>query len=143
MAFGRLRPRLMETLDAIIATDIRSWRWGQFSRLQSDWDLLVQLARQSAFDIFVDGQSLYFQPSDSLILDPTPVAMRDVRSARIERNLGLPRNTAAKVQSWSSQNMAAYSSDDSGGPTNADQSSSPMGLPFLFSGSNYTSPTSP
>src|ERR1700761_1189104 len=34
---------------------------GQFSRLQSDWDLVVQLARQNDFDVFVQGQSLYFQ----------------------------------------------------------------------------------
>ena len=112
---------------------------GQFSRLQSDWDLVVQLARQNDFDVFVDGHSLYFQPSDSLTFDPIPVQLRDVRGARIEKNLNIPRDTAAYVQSWNSQNMVAHNSDNRGDTTTGDQSSAVTNLPFLFSGSNYSS----
>jgi hypothetical protein len=36
---------------------------GQFSRLQSDWDLVVQLARENDFDVFVESRLLYFQAS--------------------------------------------------------------------------------
>jgi hypothetical protein len=111
---------------------------GQFSRLQSDWDLLVQLARQNAFDVFVDGHSLYFQPSDEFSFDPLPVALQNVQSARIERCLNIPTDAAARVQSWSSQNMAAYDSDSSGEAAPTDRDSSSTNLSFLFSGSNYT-----
>jgi hypothetical protein len=114
---------------------------GQFSRLQSDWDLVVQLARENNFDIFVEGQSLYFQPSGGPDQAFLQVSLRDVQSVRIERNLGISADIAAKVQSWSSQNMVAYDSSNPGDsalptaePTAPTQSSS-----FLFSGSNYTS----
>jgi hypothetical protein len=110
---------------------------GQFSRLQSDWDLLVQLARQNNFDVFVEGQSLYFQAAGQSGSTPIPVSLGDVQSARIEKNLGMTTN-AAKVQSWNSQNMAAYGSNGSGsGPISAQSLSTPN-LPFLFSGANFT-----
>jgi hypothetical protein len=112
---------------------------GQFSRLQSDWDLVVQLARQNDFDVFVEGQSLYFQPSDGSTSAPVPVSLQDVESARIERNLGITQNAAARVQSWNSQNMVAYDSNNPGGAATATQGYSNTNLPFLFSGSNYTS----
>ena len=35
----------------------------QFSRTTTEWDLLVFLARQEGFDVFVQGQTLYFQPA--------------------------------------------------------------------------------
>ena len=38
----------------------------QFSSSTTEWDLLVFLARQEGFDVFVEGQVLYFQPSTSV-----------------------------------------------------------------------------
>ena len=35
----------------------------QFSRTTTEWDLLVFLARHEGFDVFVEGQALYFQPT--------------------------------------------------------------------------------
>ena len=35
----------------------------QFSHATTEWDLLVFLARQEGFDVFVQGQALYFQPT--------------------------------------------------------------------------------
>jgi hypothetical protein len=110
---------------------------GQFSRLQSDWDLVVQLARENDFDVFVEGELLYFQPSSLSASAPIPMLLQDVQSARVERNLSINAAAAARVQSWNSQNMAAYDSG-SGGPT-GNQGSSTPNLPFLFSGANYTS----
>ncbi len=112
---------------------------GQFSCLQSDWDLVVQLARQNNFDVFVEGRLLYFQASNLSYGSPTTLSFRDVQSARIEKNLSMTANAAAKVQSWSSQNMAAYGSAGSGGGSIIDQGPSTVNLPFLFSGANYTS----
>ena len=112
---------------------------GQFSRLQSDWDLVVQLARQNDFDVFVEGQLLYFQPSSLSASAPIPMSLQDVQSARVQRNLSINGATAARVQSWNSQNMAAYDSVSSGGGPIGNQGSSTVNLPFLFSGANYTS----
>jgi hypothetical protein len=111
---------------------------GQYSRIQSDWDLLVQIARQNEFDLFVQGQSLFFQPVSTSDF-PVAVSMRDIQHLRIERIFSMPENNAANVQSWNSQNMAAYQSANA--DDNATSSETPASgtLPFLFSGSNYTS----
>jgi hypothetical protein len=113
---------------------------GQFSRVQSDWDLVVQLARLNDFDVFVGGQSLYFQPSGVNNGVNIIVSLQNVESARIERSLSVSPDTIASVQSWNSQNMASYNSTAAGSGTDAvDQSVSAGSVPFLFSGSNYTS----
>jgi hypothetical protein len=112
---------------------------GQFSRLQSDWDLVVQLARQNDFDVFVEGELLYFQPSGLSASAPIPMSLQGVQSARVERNLSVNAATVARVQSWNSQNMAAYDSGSSGVRPIENQGSSTANLPFLFSGANYTS----
>jgi hypothetical protein len=60
---------------------------GQYSRLRSDWDLVVQLARENGFDVFVQGLSLFFQPSASLDDIPIHIAFHDVKSIRFEQTL--------------------------------------------------------
>jgi len=112
---------------------------GQFSRAQSDWDLLVQLARQNGFDLFVQDNSLYFQESNASSDTPISISMYDVQHIRVDRDLNVLANSVARVQSWNSQNMAAYQSN---GPDNSNArttSSTTRALPFLFSASNYTS----
>ena len=112
---------------------------GQFSRFRSDWDLVVHLARQNDYDIFVEDRTLYFQPSGISLAVPLPVSLRDLHSIRIQRTLGIINAVAARVQSWSSQNMTAYHSDNAGGSAiSGDQTASASTLPFLFSASNYT-----
>jgi hypothetical protein len=109
---------------------------GQFSRFRSDWDLVVQLARQNTYDIFVEDRSLYFQPSNTSFIAPLALSLRDVHNIRLERNLGVTNAAAARVQSWNSQNMAAYHSDNAaGGAVGGEQVAA---LPYLFSASNYT-----
>lgn len=105
---------------------------GQFSRLRSDWDLVVDLARQNQFDAFVSGTSLFFQPasiSGSLLI----VDVSDVTAMRIERNLGMVAGPAALVQSWNSQDMAAYTNQGSNPVLSSGTQS------FLFNASNLTS----
>ncbi len=62
----------------------------QFSHATTEWDLLVFLARQESFDVFVQGQSLYFQPATQ----PTDIAMAvrpgDLIDLKLERSLTLP-----------------------------------------------------
>jgi hypothetical protein len=112
---------------------------GQFSCLQSDWDLLVQLARQHDFDVFVLGRSLYFQPATASAGAAVPISIREIQNIRIERNLNLASPATVKVHSWNSQNMSAYRSRDprSDSEGSTDQVSGGQS-PFLFSGANYT-----
>jgi hypothetical protein len=119
---------------------------GQFSRIRSDWDLMVELARENSFDVFVQGSSLFFQPSTSSSTAPIHIAFRDVKAIRFERTLTIPSSAQARVQSWNSQNMASYDDKSPGAGGNATQSPSAAGgtstgsvQPFLFSGSNFTS----
>jgi hypothetical protein len=113
---------------------------GQFSRLRSDWDLVVQLARENSFDVFVQGTTLFFQPSTSSGDIPLHLALRDVRTIRFEQALTIASNAKARVQSWNSQNMASYDSNNSGDSSSPSQvSSAANAQPFLFAASNFTS----
>lgn len=113
---------------------------GQFSRLRSDWDLVVQLARENSFDAFVEGNSLYFQPPVVAGLLPLRVPLQDVKTIRFERALSVASKATARVQSWNSQNMASYSTDGTNDDNNAVPVPSTINdQPFLFSASNLTS----
>jgi phage protein D len=113
---------------------------GQFSRLRSDWDLIVQLARENSFDVFVQGSCLYFQPSAAPGDTPVVITLGDVRSMRFERTLTIASNPAARVQSWNSQNMMSYDSNNSGdGGSTTQPASAANDRPFLFCASNFTS----
>ena len=113
---------------------------GQFSRLRSDWDLLVQLARENGFDVFVQGTSLFFQPPDLLAELPVRIPFRNVKAVRFEQNLCITSGANALVQSWNSQNMAAYASNATGGDLGTTQPITNTNTqPFLFSASNFTS----
>ncbi len=113
---------------------------GRFSRLRSDWDMVVQLARENSFDVYVLGTTLFFLPSARAPNTPVPLAVGDVQRVRIERRLSIAPNTTARVQSWNSQSMATY---DSGNPAVSNGSeqfpSTPGNQAFLFSASNMTS----
>jgi hypothetical protein len=113
---------------------------GQFSRLRSDWDLMVQLARENEFDVFVQGSTLFFQPSTYSGGLPVHIAFRDVKSIRFEQTPSVGSNATARVQSWNSQNMASYASNAaSGGPDPTRDSAPANNQPFLFSAANFTS----
>jgi hypothetical protein len=136
-----LQPQVMATSERIgryYGDGYSKLSLGQFSRLQSDWDAVVLLARHSGYDAFVQGQSLYFQPEVGPADGSFPISIQDVRSMRIERDLRFASSSTAAVQSWNSQNMAAYRSNNGSGGVRQDQGSSKESAPFLFSGSNCT-----
>lgn len=75
----------------------------QFSRATTEWDLLVFLARQEGFDVFVQGQALHFQPlgaSNDIALSLQPA---DVIDLRLERSLVLAQDIEVVVKSWNSR----------------------------------------
>jgi len=79
----------------------------QFSRALTEWDLLVWLANQEGFRVFVRGTTLYFQP-DSAAPRVVPVAQADVLELRLNRALTLARNIAVVVKSWNSRQQNAF-----------------------------------
>ncbi len=78
----------------------------QFTRASTEWDLLVLLARQEGYDIFVEGTSLFFQPTlvdaaGAVILDTAGLVTLQMR-----RSLTLARDLEVTVRSWSSRNQS-------------------------------------
>ena len=79
----------------------------QFSRAMTEWDLLVWLAGQEGFQVFVRGTSLYFQPAAEAprIL---PIGPGDALEIRLERALTLARDIEVVVKSWNSRQQNAF-----------------------------------
>ncbi|MBV9756809.1 MAG: hypothetical protein JO047_07125 [Alphaproteobacteria bacterium] len=88
---------------------------GQFSRASTEWDLMVFLAQQEGYDIFVEGSTLYFQPPTANPMSPDatlrPVATfngpANLSELRMERCLALAGNIGVTVKSWNSRQGAA------------------------------------
>ncbi len=110
---------------------------GQSSRIRSDWDLVVQLARENGFDVFVESKALFFQPSTILTTVPIQISSAKVYKLTLQRALSITSDATARVQSWNSQNMMSYDSsgltEQSGGVSLNDGVQ-----PFLFAASNLT-----
>jgi phage protein D len=80
----------------------------QFSRSMTEWDLLIFLAGQEGFDVFVSGTSLYFQPAAGSSAVPFTVTPADVQDLRLERSLTLARDIVVTVKSWNSRQQNAF-----------------------------------
>jgi phage protein D len=72
-----------------------------FTQATVEWDLLVSLAQHEAFDLWISGTTLYFQPQQ----DATPVVIRPENcvSLRLERALTLAGDVEVIVKSWHSR----------------------------------------
>lgn len=79
----------------------------QFARATTEWDLLVFLAQQEGFDVFVQGSTLYFQPPQDASV---PVALQpgDCESLRLDRALTLARDIVVSVKSWNSRQKSSF-----------------------------------
>ncbi len=80
----------------------------QFSRATTEWDLLVFLARQEAFDVFVQGAALYFQPAAQGTDLVMSLRAEDLIDLRLERSLTLARDIEVVVKSWNSRQNSAF-----------------------------------
>jgi hypothetical protein len=101
----------------------------RFSRIRSEWDLVVQLARECQFDVYVIGTRLYFQPSNSAADAPIVITPYDLASLRINQTLWINSDPTVNVTSWNSQDMKAYGSDITSTGTLS---------PYIFGGTNLT-----
>lgn len=80
----------------------------QFSHATTEWDLLAFLARQEGFDVFVQGQTLYFQPATQSGGVSVSLRPPDVLAMRLERSLTLARDIEVEVKSWNSRQNSAF-----------------------------------
>jgi hypothetical protein len=106
---------------------------GAFHTDITEWDLLVYLAQQEGFDLFVLGTSLYFQPpataanafNISWQLGQDGIPISNVINLRLRHSLTLARGVSVTVKSWHSNlkrpiiaktaNTAGGSKQDGGG----------------------------
>ena len=80
----------------------------QFSHATTEWDLLVFLARQEGFDVFVQGTTLYFQPPSPGQVPAMQVGPTDVMDLQLHRSLTLARDIEVTVKSWNSHQRSAF-----------------------------------
>ena len=80
----------------------------QYSRSTTEWDLLVFLARQECFDVFVHGSNLYFQPAATGPGGLVYLQMSDLIDVRLMRSLTLARDIEVAVKSWNSSRNRAF-----------------------------------
>lgn len=81
-----------------------------FSFAANDWDLIVALARQERYDVFVTGRQLYFQPCEPTTTAPILLAVQDMLSLHVERILPLGRPLEVVVRSWNTRSHQAVTS---------------------------------
>jgi phage protein D len=78
-----------------------------FNYATTEWDLLIFLARQEQFDLYVSGTTLHFeQPSAAapiMMISPT-----DVLNLHLERALTLASGVSVTVKSWNSRQQKAF-----------------------------------
>lgn len=89
----------------------------QFARAISEWDLMVALAQYEGFDLFVEGDTLYFQPQEHApgqpfvvqwrkpLIEPGATSGREsnVSNLVLSRALTLARDIEVVVKSWNSR----------------------------------------
>jgi phage protein D len=81
----------------------------RFSRSATEWDVLVYLARQEGFDVFVQGRALYFRPAPDLSACDLVLRPADLTSLHLARSLNLARTIQVTVRSWNSLQQSAFS----------------------------------
>lgn len=106
--------------------DHESITLNSLSRVTTEWDLLVFLAQQENCDVYVRGNSLYFQP----MVDPSAISCvlqpSDLIEIRLERSLMLAQEIQVAVKSWNTQQQAAFVEQVSGTVTATTSGSSPL-----------------
>lgn len=80
----------------------------QFSHATTEWDLLVFLAREEGFDVFVQGTSLYFQPPTTATVSPFLLRPDMLIDLQLRRSLTLARDIEVTVKSWNSRQKNAF-----------------------------------
>lgn len=80
---------------------------GTASRHTTEWDLLVTLAKIEGFDVFVQGQTLFFQPPSANTAVPLVLTPTDMERLQLARALTLAGAITVTVKSWDSLQQTA------------------------------------
>ncbi len=120
-----LTPAVVPTTDLVgrdFQNDHARTTLDQHAKSTTEWDLLVRLAEQEGFDVWVDGTTLYFAPV-SLSSLPLVLTPQDCISMRLQRSLTLSAGLSISVKSWDCRGtqaivQSAASSDYSGDTPN-------------------------
>ncbi len=89
-------------------SDFAKLALGNYGRARSAWDILVFLAAEEVFDVYVSSDQLYFTPASSSA-SAGGVAVQNIVDAsqcislRLERSLRLAGNIEVGVRSWNSR----------------------------------------
>jgi hypothetical protein len=84
---------------------------------QTEWDLLVYLAKQEGFDVWVSGQTLYFQSSPVATAAPykliaPPLGAGNLSSGAVDikvcRSQTLAKDVIVKIQSWNQKQQKSF-----------------------------------
>jgi hypothetical protein len=79
----------------------------QFSRIVTEWDLLVYLARREEFEVYVAGGTFHFHPPDAHSL-PVVLSIADLIELRLTRMIGFGRDIEVCVKSWNSRTEGCF-----------------------------------
>lgn len=107
-----LTPNVIETTTPVgrfYESDHVGLTLSRFSGTTTEWDLLVYLARQEGYDLFVTGGVLNFQPVSDLLSVSQTLYISNLISARMQRVMTLARDVQVTVKSWSSAQQTAFS----------------------------------
>lgn len=94
----------------------------EFSRATTEWDLMVSLAQFEDFDLFVQGETVYFRPATTetgppfvVRWQPPNIADRisygresNVIDLRLARALTLAKDIEVQVKSWNSRTGTSF-----------------------------------
>ena len=72
------------------------------SRITSEWDLLIHLAKIAGFELFIDGTTLVFAPLSSLPQNYVAIDRSQVKSIKFHKMCPLTDQTILTVKSWNS-----------------------------------------
>jgi phage protein D len=81
---------------------------------QTEWDLLIFLAKQEGFDVWVSGQTLFFQPSPASTAAPYKVIApgsnpsSNAIDIKISRSQTLARDVIVKIQTWNQKQQKSF-----------------------------------
>lgn len=82
---------------------------------QTEWDLLVYLATQEGFDVWVSGTTLFFQPppvetaTPYKLIAPTPGSLAsNAIDIRVSRSQTLARDIIVKIRTWNQQQQKGF-----------------------------------
>jgi phage protein D len=80
---------------------------------QTEWDLLIYLAEREGFDVWVSGNTLFFQPAPVTTAPPYLLAWSEPAASnaldiRLSRSQTLAKDIIVKVQTWNQQQQKSF-----------------------------------